>query len=206
MGRTVRGAPAGGLVRLRAALTATLSRRRGRLGGIAVRSALVAAVVVLAGLLIVGSAATMLLYRMMCADIDNAAVARAQAVAEELRKESPDDVESILMDTDQRIVAVQILDASGNVVHRSDGGPHTALIPLPDKGSRVGVLATNDDDIRVSTTTVTSRKGQEYTVLVGGGIEPIEVMMSTIAQMLAITAPIVALVAAVVTYLRVRRS
>ncbi len=206
VGRADRGAPTGGSVRLRAALTATLSRWRGRLGGIAVRSALVAGVVVLAGLLIVGSAATMLLYRMMCADIDNAAVARGQAVAEELRKESPDDVESILMDTDQRIVAVQILDASGNVVHRSDGGPHTALIPLPDKGSRVGVLATNDDDIRVSTTTVTSRKGQEYTVLVGGGIEPIEVMMSTIAQMLAITAPIVALVAAVVTYLLVRRS
>ncbi|TLH70862.1 two-component sensor histidine kinase [Mycolicibacterium aubagnense] len=206
VGRAVRGAPTGGLVRVRAALTATLRRWRGHLGGIAVRSALVAAVVVLTGLLIVGSAATMLLYRMMCADIDNAAVARAQAVAEELRKESPDDVESMLMDTDQRIVAVQILDATGKVVHRSDGGPHTALIPLPDKGSRVGVLATNDDDIRVSTTTATSRKGQEYTVLVGGGVEPIEVMMSTIAQMLAITAPIVALVAAVVTYLLVRRS
>ncbi len=193
-------------MRLRATLTSTLHRLRGRLGGIAVRSALVAAVVVLAGLVIVGSAAGMLLYQTMCADIDNAAVARAHAVAEELRKDSPDDVESMLMDTDHRIVAVQIVDATGEVVHRSEGAPHKALIPLPGNGSRVGVLAADDDDIRVSSTTVTSRKGQEYTVLVGGGIEPIEVMMSTITQMLAITAPIVALVAAVVTYLLVRRS
>ncbi|SHV47435.1 putative two-component histidine kinase [Mycobacteroides abscessus subsp. abscessus] len=193
-------------MRFRATLTSTLSRLRGRLGGIAVRSALVAAAVVLAGLVIVGSAAGMLLYQTMCVDIDNAAVARAHAVAEELRKDSPDEVESMLMDTDHRIVAVQIVDATGEVVHRSDGAPHRALIPLQDKSSRVGVLAADDDDIRVSSTTVTSRKGQEYTVLVGGGIEPIEVMMSTITQMLAITAPIVALVAAVVTYLLVRRS
>ena len=206
VGSEVRRAPTGVAARLRAVLTSILRRWRSRLGGIAVRSALVAAAVVLAGLLIVGSAATMLLYRMMCADIDNAAVARAQAVAEELRKDSPDDVESMLMDTDHRIVAVQIVDATGEVVLRSDGAPHTALIPLQDKGSQVGVLATNDDDIRVSTITVTSRKGRGYTVLVGGGIEPIEVMMSTIARMLAITAPIVAVVAAVVTYLLVRRS
>lgn len=190
---------------IRATLMTLLGRWRGWFGGIAARSALVAAAVVLAGLVIVGSASAVLLYRMMCTDVDNAAVARAQAVAEVLRKESPDEVESVLMDTDHRIVAVQIIDAAGVVIQRSEGAPQAPLIPLHNNGSRVGVLATDDDDIRVSST-ASSRKGRDYTVLVGGGIEPIEQMMATVGQMLAITAPIVAGVAAVVTYLLVRRS
>ncbi|OCB50978.1 two-component sensor histidine kinase [Mycobacterium vulneris] len=185
---------------------ALLSRWRGWLGGIAVRSAAVAAVVVLTGLMIVGSVSAVLLYRLMCADVDNAAVARAQAVADVLRKEPPDEVESVLMDTDHRITAVQIADAAGTVVRRSEAAPKAPLIPLPGNESRVGILATDDDDVRVSTITTTSRKGSPYTVLVGGGIEPIELMMSTVALMLAITAPIVAAVAAIVTYLLVRRS
>ncbi|WP_419186540.1 sensor histidine kinase [Mycolicibacterium peregrinum] len=210
-GRVVNGfagdaGQAGAAVRGRAKLITTLSRWRSWLGGIAARSAMVAAAVVLVGLVIVGSASAVLLYRMMCADVDNAAVARAQAVADVLRKEPPDEVESVLMDTDHRIAAVQIVDATGTVVHRSDGAPQTPMIALPNNGSRVGVLATDDDDVRVSTATVTSRKGTQYTVLVGGGIEPIEQMMATVGQMLAITSPIVAGVAAVVTYLLVRRS
>ncbi|MUM29272.1 HAMP domain-containing sensor histidine kinase [Mycolicibacterium sp. CBMA 295] len=162
--------------------------------------------VVLAGLVIVGSASSVLLYRFMCADVDNAAVARAQAVADVLRKEPPDEVESVLMDTDHRIVAVQVIDPTGAVARRSDGAPNTPMIPVQSGDSRVGVLATGDDDVRVSTITVDSRAGGPYTVLVGGGIEPIELMMSTVGQMLAITAPIVAAVAAIVTYLLVRRS
>jgi signal transduction histidine kinase len=175
-------------------------------GGIAVRSALVSAVVVLAGLLIVGSSSAVVLYRLMCADVDNAAVARAQAVADVLREEPPDEVDSVLLATDHRIVAVQVADAAGAVIRRSDAAPKTPLIPLQGSASRVGVLSSADDDVRVSTVTVPSREGGPYTVLVGGGIEPIELMMSTVAQMLAVTAPIVALVAAVVTYLLVRRS
>ena len=190
----------------RVTLAGVVARWRGWFAGIAVRSGLVAGAVVLAGLVIVGAASTVLLYRAMCADVDSAAQARAQAVADVLRKEPPDEVDSVLMHTDHRIMAVQITDAAGTVVQRSDTAPHTPLIPLPHKDSRVGVLATDDDDVRVSTTTVTSRKGQQYTVLVGGGIESIEQMTATAGQMLAITAPIVAVVAAVVTYLLVRRS
>lgn len=190
----------------REALRAVVGRWRGWCGGIAVRSAAVSAVVVLAGLVIVGSVSAVLLYRLMCADVDNAAVARARAVAAVLATEPPDEVDSILLDTDHRIVAVQIADAAGVVVQRSDSAPKEPLVPLQDRGSRVGVLSPDDDDVRVSTITVPSRAGGSYTVLVGGGIEPIELMMSTVAQMLAITAPIVALVAAIVTYLLVRRS
>lgn len=183
-----------------------LRRARLWLGGIAARSALVAAIVVLTGLLIVGSISAILLYRFMCADVDDAAVARAQAIVEALRQEPPDELESVLLTTDQRIVAIQIADDAGTVIRRSNSAPDTPLIPLQNGESRAGVVSPADDDVRVSTAMVTSRKGNRYTVLVGGGIEPVELMMSTVAQMLAITAPIVSIVAAGVTYLLVRRS
>ncbi|WP_079473780.1 sensor histidine kinase [Mycobacteroides abscessus] len=181
---------------------------RGWGGGIATRSALVAAAVVLASLMIVGSVSVVLLYRSMCADVDDAANARAAAVAERLGKEPPDELESVLLATDQRIVAVQVVNASGQIVRRSDSGPKQPLILLRSNDFRspqVGLPATADDDTRVAAVVVDGRKGR-YTVLVGGGIEPIESMTSTVATMLSITAPVVAVVAAVVTYLLVRRS
>ncbi|WP_078316489.1 HAMP domain-containing sensor histidine kinase [Mycobacterium sp. D16Q16] len=196
------------MVKVRAVIIAVMGRLRRWCGGIATRSALVAAAVVLASLVIVGAASVVLLYQSMCADVDTAAKARAAAVTERLREEPPDELESVLLATDQRIVAVQVIDGSGQAVRRSESASQIPLITLNDSTSsdaRVGVPATSDDDIRVATETVSSRKGQ-YTVLVGGGIEPIESMVSTVATMLAITAPVVAVVAAVVTYLLVRRS
>lgn len=189
-------------------VTRVYTRLRRWSEGIATRSALVAAAVVLASLVIVGAASVVLLYRSMCADVDDAARVRAAAVAERLQKEPPDEIEAVLLATDQRIVAVQIVDSSGEVVRRSESAPKSLLIPLDgntSRDSRVGVPSTSDDDIRVAAEPVDGRKGQ-YTVLVGGGIEPIETMTSTVATMLAITAPVVAVVAAVVTYLLVRRS
>lgn len=196
------------MVKARAVMVAVLARLRRWCGGIATRSALVAAAVVLASLVIVGAVSVVLLNQSMCADVDAAARARAAAVAERLREEPPDELESVLLATDQRIVAVQVVDRGGQVVRRSQSAPERPLIPLQDSAftdPRVGVPATSDDDIRVASQTVSGRKGQ-YTVLVGGGIEPIESMVSTVATMLAITAPVVAVVAAVATYLLVRRS
>lgn len=196
------------MVKARAVMVAVLARLRRWCGGIATRSALVAAAVVLASLVIVGAVSVVLLNQSMCADVDAAARARAAAVAERLREEPPDELESVLLATDQRIVAVQVVDRGGQVVRRSQSAPERPLIPLQDSAftdPRVGVPATSDDDIRVAGETVSGRKGQ-YTVLVGGGIEPIESMVSTVATMLAITAPVVAVVAAVATYLLVRRS
>lgn len=196
------------MVTSRAVLLGIVARLRRWCGGIATRSALVAAAVVLASLVIVGAASVVLLNQSMCADVDVAARARAAAVAERLREEPPDELESVLLATDQRIVAVQVVDRSGHVVRRSQSAPEGPLIPLQKSAfsdSRVGVPSTSDDDIRVASETVSGREGQ-YTVLVGGGIEPIESMVATVATMLAITAPVVAVVAAVATYLLVRRS
>ncbi|MDO3101108.1 HAMP domain-containing sensor histidine kinase [Mycobacteroides abscessus subsp. abscessus] len=196
------------MVNGRALVGVLLGRMRRWCGGIATRSAMVAAAVVLASLMIVGSASVVLLYRSMCADVDGAANARAVAVAERLRKEPADELESVLLATDQRIVAVQVIDASGQIVRRSASASQDPLLSLSGNDfqkPQVGVAAAADDDIRVSAMSVDGRKGR-YTVLVGGGIEPIESMTSTVATMLAITAPVVAAVAAAVTYLLVRRS
>ncbi|EUA76493.1 HAMP domain protein [Mycobacteroides abscessus subsp. bolletii 103] len=196
------------MVKGRVRIGALVSRLRRWCGGIATRSALVAAVVVLASLVVVGSASVVLLYRSMCADVDDAANSRALAVAERLKKEPPDELESVLLATDQRIVAVQVIDARGRIVRHSDSAPNGPLISWRGnnfRNSQVGVSATADDDIRVAALTADGRKGR-YTVLVGGGIEPIESMTSTVATMLTITAPVVAVVAAGVTYLLVRRS
>ena len=200
---SVGDAPVGSTVRSRIRV-----RLRRWCGGIATRSALVAAAVVLASLMIVGSVSVVLLYRSMCADVDDAANARAVTVAEWLSREPPDELEPVLLATDQRIVGVQIVDASGQIARRSDSAPKVPLIPMHSntfQGNQVGVPATADDDIRVASVAVDGSKGR-YTVLVGGGIEPIESMTSTVATMLSVTAPVVALVAAVVTYLLVRRS
>ncbi|BBY99968.1 hypothetical protein MFAL_34350 [Mycolicibacterium fallax] len=159
----------------------------------------------LAGLAIVGALSVAVLFELMISDVDHASETRARAVAERLREEPPDELESVLLATDQRIVAVQVLDEDGDVVRRSESAPKKSLIPVRDNDSRVGTVAPYDDDVRVSAVTVKGKK-HRYTVLVGGGIEPAETVVETVAGMLAITAPIVAAVAAGATYLLVRRS
>nr|WP_078288177.1 hypothetical protein [Mycobacterium sp. D16R24] len=73
----------------------------------------------------------------------------------------------MLLATDQRIVSVQVIDGSGQVVRRPESASQIPLIPLHDSTSsdaRVGVSATP--------------------CWRGGGIEPIESMVSTVATML----------------------
>ena len=160
-------------------------------GSIAIRSAFISGIAVFAGLVTVGVISVAALYELMIKDVDHAARARALAVAERLHKEPPDELESVLLATDQRVVAVQVLRSDGAVVRRS--------------GAEAKAPLTSDKEVRVSTATVSGRRGG-YTVLVGGGIEPAESMVSSVAVMLAVTAPIVAVVAGGATYLLVRRS
>ncbi len=180
-------------------------RLRRWFGGIAVRSAAISGAAVLAGLVTVGALSVVALHEVLTSDVDHAAAARARTVAQRLREEPPDELDAVLLATDQGIVSVQVLDAHGVVLRRSESAPESPLIPVPDHESRVGVPSTDDDDVRVSAAVVTGREG-DYTVLVGGGIEPVETMVSTVAVMLAVTAPVVAAVAAGATYLLVRRS
>ncbi len=98
--------------------------------------------------------------------------------------------------------------ADGKVVKRSGSAPDTPLVPISEFGvnlRRMSDDASPNDDMRVSGQRVNTASG-DYTVLVGGGSEAVEVTARTVALLLACSAPIMVGVAAAATYWLVRRS
>jgi len=122
---------------------------------------------------------------------------------------SPDDLDSALLTTNQRVVAIQLIAPDGRVVMRAGSAPATPLIPINefDFNLRRGMPddAVLNDDLRVSGQKVIAPSGQ-YTVLVGGGSEAVEATVRTVALLVAGGAPIIVGVAAAATYRLVRRS
>jgi signal transduction histidine kinase len=177
--------------------------------GISARSAAVSAVVVLVALTIAGAALDAVLYRSLLTGVDGAAAGRARDIAEALRSDAPDDLESDLFAVDERVVAVQLIAPDGKVMRRSGSAPERPLIPVSefDAGLRRGMSddAVPKDDMRVSGQRVATRYG-DYTVLVGGGSEAVEATTQTVALLLACGAPIIIAVVAAATYWLVRRS
>src|SRR3984885_13032028 len=177
--------------------------------GIAARSAVVSAVVVLVALAFAGAAFVLLLYRSLLAGVGDAPAGRVGTIVDALHSNSPDDLDSAFLTTNQRVVAIQLIDPDGRVVKRAGSAPATPLIPINefDFNLRRGMPddAVADDDMRVSGQKVNAASGQ-YTVLVGGGSEAVEATVRTVALLVAGSAPIITGVAAVATYRLVRRS
>jgi signal transduction histidine kinase len=177
--------------------------------GIAARSAFVSAMVVLVALTIAGAGLVFVLYRSLLSGLDDAAVRRVDDIAGALQNDSPADLDESLLTTDQPIVAVQVVDATGRVVRRSASAPAAPIVATGAvaAGRRVGMLgeAQSVGDLRVAGQMVGTPTGR-YTVLVGAGSEGVESTVSTVAVGWAAGAPIVVAVAAAATYLLVRRS
>ena len=177
--------------------------------GISARSAFVSATVVLVAFVVAGAGLAFLLYRSLLAGVDDAAAARVGDVVAALRYDTPTELDAALLDTDQRVVAVQVIDSSGNVVARSASAPELPLIAPSTIGTsvRIGLPdeASPDGDMRISGQTVASRGGT-YTILVGAGSEAVEATVVTVIVLLSGAAPIVMVVAGAVTYLLVSRS
>ena len=156
-----------------------------------------------------GSALTVALYQSLLAGVDDAAARRVGDIAAGLGVDSAADLDSPLLDTDQRIVAVQVVDAQGNVVAHSDGAPASPLVDFSSIGPKLRVGLTDDvppdNDERVSGRTVDTKFGR-YTVLVGGDIEAAESTVRTALLLLAGACPVVVAVAAIATYRLMRRS
>jgi signal transduction histidine kinase len=176
---------------------------------IAARSAFISGVVVFIALTLAGAALTIALYHELLAGVDDAAARRVGDIAAGLQVDSAADLDAPLLDTDQRIVAVQVLDADGNVVARSDGVPTS---PLVNPGRISPALTTGftddappDNDQRVSGRTVDTKYGR-YTVLVAGDIEAAESTVRTALLLLAGACPVVVAGAAIATYRLMRRS
>src|SRR5690348_1983350 len=177
--------------------------------GIAARSAAISAVVVLVTLTFAGAALDLILYRSLLTGVDDATAGRVRVMVGALHSDSPNDLDSTLLTTSQRVVAIQLIAPDGNVVKRSGAAPATPLIPVTEFNSnlRRGIsdAALPHDDMRVSGQKVNTASG-EYTVLVGGGTEAVEATARIVALLLAAATPIIIGVAATATYRLVRRS
>ncbi|OBK20805.1 two-component sensor histidine kinase [Mycobacterium asiaticum] len=177
--------------------------------GISARSAALSALVVLVALGVAGTALDVILYRTLLASVDDATAARVRNIGDALQTRLPDNLDRALLATDQRVVAVQLIDPEGKVVRRSGPAPETPLLPIADfdHNLRRGIPddAVANDDMRLSGQRVSTPAG-DYTVLVGGGSEAVEATARTVALLLACGAPIIVAVAAAASYRLVRRS
>lgn len=182
---------------------------RPRYWGISARSAFVAGSVVLAASVLSGAALAFILYRELLAGVDAEAAGRVRDVVAGLQVDAVDDLDANLVQTDQRIVVVQVIDSSGKVLQRSRSAPDSPLIPsstfggtmrtgLPDPISPVG-------DVRIAGQVADGMSGR-YTVLVGASHADAESTVKTVAVLLACGAPIVTAAAAAATYWLVGRS
>lgn len=177
--------------------------------GISARSAVVSGTVVLVALAVAGGGLALVLYRSLLSGIDDAAAGRVRDVVAALQFDSATQLDGALLATDQRVVAVQVIDRSGAVVARSQSAPATPLLLPGSIGSSMVVGlpddAAPDGDMRFSGQT-TDSPGGRYTVSVGGGSEGVEATVQTVVILLGCASPIVVAVAAGATYLLVGRS
>jgi signal transduction histidine kinase len=182
---------------------------RPRYWGISARSAFVSASVVLVALIVAGSGLAIILYRSLLSGVDDAAAGRVRDVVAALQYDAASELDAALITTDQRIVAVQVIDSAGAVIQSSQGASATPLIQPSTVGGRLQIglpdRASPDGDMRISGQTVEG-KGGSYTILVGAGSEAVESTVKTVLVLLAGAAPIVIAVSAAATYLLVGRS
>jgi signal transduction histidine kinase len=182
---------------------------RARYWGISARSAFVSASVVLVALVVAGAGLAIILYRSLLSGVDDAAAGRVHDIVSALQSDPAADLDAALITTDQRIVAVQVIDGAGAGVRHSPGAPATPLIGPSTIGTSLQLglpdHASPDGDMRISGQTVDGRSGR-FTILVGAGSEAVESTVKTVLVLLAGAAPIVIAVSAAATYLLVGRS
>ena len=175
---------------------------------IAARSAFITAAVVFAALAVAGAGLSVVLYRSLLTAVDDGASARVRAITSGLHEDPPTELDDPLLATDQRIVAIQVVDPSGTVVRRSDGAPAAPLVAKGTVGPtlRVGMTSpTSPDNTRISGRTIDTPSGR-WTVLVAGDSDTARSTVINAALVLLGAAPVVIAVAAVAAYRMVRRS
>lgn len=180
------------------------------------RSAIVAALVVGAVLLVAAGAMLLLLRQSLVRELDNAAITRVDALVPELSQTSDDtspelmvaDLPGSLFATGGPVDVVQLVDSQGHVVRSSDPKVTVPLLDPATLGDRaVGLhpISGEDKDLRVSARVVHTPLGR-YTVLVAVGTESAEHAVARVAALVAVGGPIVVAAAALATYLLVGRS
>jgi signal transduction histidine kinase len=183
---------------------------RPRNWGISARSAFVAATVAFLALTLAGAGLAAVLYRSMLSGIDSTAAGRVADVGAEVESDGVARMESQVLRTDERILAVQVISADGTVVAQSDSAPDTPMVPISEIGDGLHIGMPEHPSlfgrIRFSADTVTAPGGARYTVLVGEGSQVVTSAVKSVIVALAIAAPIVIAVSAAATYVLVARS
>src|SRR5262245_46929148 len=100
--------------------------------GISTRSAVLSAAVVLIAVFVAGAGLVFVLYRTLLSSVDDAAAGRVRDTIAALNFDSAAELDGSLLTTDQRVVAVQIIDAAGKVIQHSASAPDTPLLPLSE--------------------------------------------------------------------------
>ena len=140
--------------------------------GISARSAILSATVVFVALAIAGAFLVVVLYRSLLASVD-AAAGRVRDIVAGLAFDPPSELDGALLTTDQRVVAVQIIDGDGKVVAHSDSAPDRPIIPVTSFGTtmRTGIPddESPDNDMRISGQVADTSTGR-YTVLAAAGV------------------------------------
>src|ERR1700754_3066444 len=144
-----------------------------RAWSISARSALVSATVILMALTVAGAILLSVLYFSLISAADNAAASRLRDITKTLQSETPD-IDPPLLATDQRIVAVQILDGAGHSVASSSSTPEPPMLALNaiERTPRIGITgaAVRMHEVRVAAQALETPSGR-YLVLVGAGTE-----------------------------------
>ncbi|MFX0578919.1 HAMP domain-containing sensor histidine kinase [Nocardia nepalensis] len=176
--------------------------------GLRLRSALIVAVVMTAGLAVAAMSLTYLLYRSLVTASDDAATDRIRQVTAQLALDTPADLDRSALATDNRVSIVQIIDQTGQVVQSSTDSPAR---PITDDRPAPGTIAHHlptpprADEGRVSAATIDGRGGR-YTIVVATNQEEVERTIKLVAVLVAFATPFIVALAALATYALVGRS
>jgi signal transduction histidine kinase len=163
----------------------------------------------MAAVLITGAALVLVLYESLLTSVDDAAAGRVRDVVAALDFDAGRDLDDSLLHTDQRVFAVQVIDADGTVIRRSASTPDQPLLPLdtfgPSPRSGIPDDLSPNDDMRMAGQTANTATGR-YTVIVGAGSEAAEETAATVAALLLAAAPVIGAVAGFTSHRLVKRS
>src|ERR1700737_4783317 len=112
--------------------------------GISTRSAVMSASVVLVALMVAVAGLLAILYRTLLVGVDDASSARVRDIVTALQTDTPAELDYDLLQTDVRVVAVQVINAQGIVVRRSDTAPASPLLPPTNFGADMTVGLSDD--------------------------------------------------------------
>lgn len=157
------------------------------------RTTAAATVVVALCLLVAGGALLFVLFSSLETSARATADSRTAQLIDELRTDTPADLDKSALATDSQVGVVQVVDQSGNLVAQSAGGPAELLsdrhLP-PGTTEFLGRIPLSPlDDFWVTAAGADSPNGP-VTVFVGADREPIEKVVTTVAVLIAIGGPV----------------